>query len=227
MIQMQDKLCVIGGGGKVAYRKVSMMLSFGARVTVIAPKICDELQKIESKQDALLLVQRPFEDGDIEGADVVIMATNDSKLNSEVADICKERRILVNVVDVKKDCGFYFPAIVRQKDVVVAVSTGGNSPALAAKIKKEIGKNLRKDYGQIADELGKAREEVMLTEPVEAKRKEILLDMLDEKLENNVIKLGTRGSELARIQTDMVLQALQETVLRSRERCHAPVCRTY
>ena len=71
MIQMQDKLCVIGGGGKVAYRKVSMMLSFGARVTVIAPKICDELQKIESKQDALLLVQRPFEDGDIEGADVV------------------------------------------------------------------------------------------------------------------------------------------------------------
>ena len=72
MIQMQDKLCVIGGGGKVAYRKVSMMLSFGARVTVIAPKICDELQKIESKQDALLLVQRPFEDGDIEGADVVI-----------------------------------------------------------------------------------------------------------------------------------------------------------
>ena len=53
MIQMQDKLCVIGGGGKVAYRKVSMMLSFGARVTVIAPKICDELQKIESKQDAL------------------------------------------------------------------------------------------------------------------------------------------------------------------------------
>lgn len=75
MIQMQDKLCVIGGGGKVAYRKVSMMLSFGARVTVIAPKICDELQKIESKQDTLLLVQRPFEDGDIEGADVVIMAT--------------------------------------------------------------------------------------------------------------------------------------------------------
>ena len=83
MIQMQDKLCVIGGGGKVAYRKVSMMLSFGARVTVIAPKICDELQKIESKQDALfLLVQRPFEDGDIEGADVVIMATNDSEVNS-------------------------------------------------------------------------------------------------------------------------------------------------
>ncbi len=124
MIQMQDKLCVIGGGGKVAYRKVSMMLSFGARVTVIAPKICDELQKIESKQGALLLVQRPFEDGDIEGADVVIMATNDSEVNSHIAAICKDKRILVNVVDVKKDCGFYFPAIIKQDDVVVSVSTG-------------------------------------------------------------------------------------------------------
>lgn len=108
MIQMQDKLCVIGGGGKVAYRKVSMMLSFGARVTVIAPKICDELQKIESKQDALLLVQRPFEDGDIEGADVVIMATNDSEVNSHIAAICKDKRILVNVVDVKKRLRFLF-----------------------------------------------------------------------------------------------------------------------
>ena len=127
MIQMQDKLCVIGGGGKVAYRKVSMMLSFGARVTVIAPKICDELQKIESKQGALLLVQRPFEDGDIEGADVVIMATNDSEVNSHIAAICKDKRILVNVVDVKKDCGFYFPAIIKQDDVVVSVSTDRKS----------------------------------------------------------------------------------------------------
>ena len=136
MIQMQDKLCVIGGGGKVAYRKVSMMLSFGARVTVIAPKICDELQKIESKQDALLLVQRPFEDGDIEGADVVIMATNDSEVNSHIAAICKDKRILVNVVDVKKDCGFYFPAIINQDAVVASVSTGGSAPALASQIKK-------------------------------------------------------------------------------------------
>lgn len=71
-------------------------------------KICDELQKIESKQDTLLLVQRPFEDGDIEGADVVIMATNDSEVNSHIAAICKDKRILVNVVDVKKDCGFIF-----------------------------------------------------------------------------------------------------------------------
>ena len=137
MIQMQDKLCVIGGGGKVAYRKVSMMLSFGARVTVIAPKICDELQKIESKQDVLLLVQRPFEDGDIEGADVVIMATNDSEVNSHIAAICKRQTDSCQCGGCQKRLRFYFPAIIKQDDVVVSVSTGGSAPALASQIKKE------------------------------------------------------------------------------------------
>ena len=174
MIQMQDKLCVIGGGGKVAYRKVSMMLSFGARVTVIAPKICDELQKIESKQDALLLVQRPFEDGDIEGADVVIMATDDSEVNSHIAAICKDKRILVNVVDVKKDCGFYFPAIIKQDDVVVSVSTGGSAPALASQIKKSIKSHLPDNCGDMAKTLLEKRNDVLKTEPEEEKRKEIM-----------------------------------------------------
>ena len=110
------------------------MLEFGAQVHLVAKQVCDKIWKIKNKN--LTVEERSYQPEDLEGADIVIMATNDSKLNSEVADICKERRILVNVVDVKKDCGFYFPAIVRQKDVVVAVSTGGNSPALAAKIKK-------------------------------------------------------------------------------------------
>ena len=210
MIQMQDKLCVIGGGGKVAYRKVSMMLSFGACVTVIAPKICDELQKIESKQDALLLVQRPFEDGDIEGADVVIMATNDSEVNSHIAAICKDKRILVNVVDVKKDCGFYFPAIIKQEDVVVSVSTGGSAPALASQIKKSIKSHLPDNCGDMAKTLLEKRNEVLKTEPEEEKRKEIMLDMVKKEWKKSVIRIGTRKSELAKIQTGLVVSKLQE-----------------
>ena len=210
MIQMQDKLCVIGGGGKVAYRKVSMMLSFGARVTVIAPKICDELQKIESKQDALLLVQRPFEDGDIEGADVVIMATNDSEVNSHIAAICKDKRILVNVVDVKKDCGFYFPAIIKQDDVVVSVSTGGSAPALASQIKKSIRSHLPGNCGDMAKTLLEKRNAVLKTEPEEEKRKEIMLDMVKKEWKKSVIRIGTRKSELAKIQTGLVVSKLQE-----------------
>ena len=130
-----------------------------------------------TKQDALLLVQRPFEDGDIEGADVVIMATNDSEVNSHIAAICKDKRILVNVVDVKKDCGFYFPAIIKQDDVVVSVSTGGSAPALASQIKKSIRSHLPGNCGDMAKTLLEKRNAVLKTEPEEEKRKEIMLDM--------------------------------------------------
>ncbi|MGN1206066.1 MAG: hydroxymethylbilane synthase [Eubacterium sp.] len=210
MIQLEDKKCLLVGGGKVAARKAEIMLDFGADVFVVADKICGKLWKIQKENEKLMIRKRAYQPEDLEGADVVILATDDSKLNSEVAAICKQRRILVNVVDVKKDCGFYFPAIIQQKDVVVAVSTGGNSPGLASKIKNEIKKHLRKDYGEIADELGKARELVMHSEFAEEKRREILLEMMNEKLENNIIRIGTRGSDLARIQTEMVIQALKE-----------------
>ena len=83
--------------------------------------------------------------------DVVIMATDDAELNSRYAELCRNNHILVNVVDVKKDCDFYFPAIIKQGEVVVSVSTGGSSPMLASKIKKDIRQNLRADYGQIAE----------------------------------------------------------------------------
>lgn len=208
MIQLEDKVCLLVGGGNVAARKAEMMLSFGAKVHLVAEHVSDKIWKMDEAN--LTIQERRYQPEDLEDVDIVIMATDDSTLNSEVAAICRERRILVNVVDVKKDCGFYFPAIVRQDDVVVAVSTGGNSPGLASKIKKEIQKNLRKDYGEIAKDLGRAREQVMITEPVEAKRKEILMDRLEKKLENNVIKLGTRGSELARIQTELVRKALAD-----------------
>ena len=95
--------------------------------------------------------------------------------------LCKEKRILVNVVDVKEDCGFYFPAIIRQDEVVVSVSTGGSSPVLAAKIKKEIQKKLRPDLGAIAGEMAKQREQVLETIPEEADRKAYFEKELEQK----------------------------------------------
>ena len=145
----------------------------------------------------------------LQNADVVIMATDDSKLNEKFAKICKDKKILVNVVNVKKDCGFYFPAIIKQEDVVASVSTGGKSPILAAKIKQDINKKLRKDYGKIASKLGKERQNILKSYDSEAERKKAFKQMVEEKVRNNIIKIGTRGSKLAIIQTDMVIEALK------------------
>ena len=171
MIQMDDKKCLIVGGGKVAARKAEQMLSFGAVVTLIAPDVSQGIY--DYKCDRLHIIEREAVIDDIDGADVVIMATDDSGLNEHFAKECRDRRILVNVVDVKKDCDFYFPAIIKQGDVVISVSTGGSSPLLAAKIKKDIAADLRDDYGRIADEMGLLRDSIIERGASEKERKEI------------------------------------------------------
>ena len=230
MIQLDDKQCLIVGGGAVAARKAVQMREFGACVTVVAPEICEELrtmaggkssdktaamvEKTEGdcleKLEKIRLLQRNVAESDISGMDVVIMATDDAELNSRYAELCRNNHILVNVVDVKKDCDFYFPAIIKQGEVVVSVSTGGNSPMLASKIKKDIRQNLRADYGQIAEELGAIREEILMKEPDEQARKQKFAAIVEAKMQEQRIRIGTRGSKLAQVQTDMVIEQLKK-----------------
>lgn len=225
MIQLDDKQCLIVGGGAVAARKAAQMCEFGACVTVVAPEICAELLAIadteridetagivenidgncQKKPERIRVWKREVTEADISGMDVVIMATDDAELNSQYAELCRSKHILVNVVDVKKDCDFYFPAIIKQGEVVVSVSTGGNSPMLASKIKKDIRQTLRTDYGQIADELGAIREKILAEEPDERARKRRFAAIVEAKMQEQRIRIGTRGSRLAQIQTDMVI----------------------
>lgn len=179
MIQLEGASCLVGGGGKVAARKVKMLVSFGAQVTVVAPEICEELKRLTSEQ--VTIIKRALQEEDILEKDVVVLATDDAAVNHYFSKLCKEKRILVNVVDVKEDCGFYFPALIRQDEVVISVSTGGSSPVLAAKIKKEIQKNLRPDLGVIAEEMAKQREQVLETIPEEADRKAYFEKELEQK----------------------------------------------
>ena len=230
MIQLDDKQCLIVGGGAVAARKAAQMCEFGACVTVVAPEICAELLAIadteridetagivenidgncQKKPERIRVWKREVTEADISGMDVVIMATDDAELNSQYAELCRSKHILVNVVDVKKDCDFYFPAIIKQGEVVVSVSTGGNSPMLASKIKKDIRQTLRTDYGQIADELGAIREKILAEEPDERARKRRFAAIVETKMQEQRIRIGTRGSRLAQIQTDMVIEQLKK-----------------
>lgn len=230
MIQLDDKQCLIVGGGAVAARKAAQMYEFGACVTVVAPEICGELRTMAGgkssdktadmvehadgdypeKPNRIRVWQRKVTESDISGMDVVIMATDDTELNSRYAELCRSNHILVNVVDVKKDCDFYFPAIIKQGEVVISVSTGGSSPMLASKIKKDIRQNLRTDYGQIAEELGTVREGILAEETDEQARKRRFAAIVEAKMQEQRIRIGTRGSKLAQIQTDMVIEQLKK-----------------
>ncbi len=132
---------------------------------------------------SLTLVKRRVQPQDIDDAFVVIMATDDEKVNHDMAELCRQKRILVNVVDVKADCGFYFPAIIKDKEVVISVSTGGQSPVLAGTIKRNIESHLDRSYGDIAERMGELREQIKAQIDGEEERKKAFQQMVRSLLD--------------------------------------------
>lgn len=204
MIDISNQICLVVGGGKIAFHKVKLLSGFDVHIKVVGTEICRELSELveerriieqetveatgkqQEKADietemktGIELVQRKFRDSDLDGMDFVIAATDDEELNDHISDLCKQRKILVNVVDRKEACSFIFPAIIQEKDLLVAVSTGGHSPAAAAYVKKKIKNHIPKYYGEMIETLGEYREYVLEHVDTAKKRKEIFNKLLE------------------------------------------------
>ncbi len=158
LIDVENKLCVIVGGGNVAFRKAKLMLDFDAKITLIAPEICNQLYLLEEVHDNLKIIIREFEDKDILDADFVIAATDSEETNTHISKLCKNNNILVNVVDMREEGSFIFPAIIRDEELLIAISSGGNSPAATAFIKNKIREAIPDYYGKMIAELGDYRD---------------------------------------------------------------------
>lgn len=159
-------------------------------------KKCVEIQRMEQDNCGagdnladypghLTLIKRCVQPQDIDDEFVVIMATDDEKVNHDMAELCRQQRILVNVVDVKSDCGFYFPAIIKDKEVVISVSTGGQSPVLAGTIKRNIESHLGRSYGDIAERMGELREQIKAQIDGEEERKKAFQQMVRSLLDES------------------------------------------
>ncbi|MBD5106392.1 MAG: bifunctional precorrin-2 dehydrogenase/sirohydrochlorin ferrochelatase [Lachnospiraceae bacterium] len=181
-VNLEQKRILIVGGGRVALRKVKVLLEYGPKILVVAPEIEEELCRMEEsgKQSQLKLERRKFQKEDLKTADMIIAATDSSAENSRIYKLCKQEGKLVNVVDVPAECDFIFPAIVKKKDLVVSVSTGGKSPLFAAKVKKELESRIPDYYGELVEILGAWRNRI-LTEVSDAKRRKRIFEALVEK----------------------------------------------
>ena len=173
---------VIVGGGKVAARKVEKLLSFGPHLTVIAPEIeeCIRRQEKQLQRDGAVpldLAEREFEMADLTGADFVIAATDDEALNGCISAYCKAEQIPVNVVDDRDKCSFFFPALVREGNLTIGISTDGKIPVAASWVKKEISQILPSGIGDAVDLMGQIRPYVMEVNVGEADRKNLLVKM--------------------------------------------------
>ncbi|WP_448754622.1 precorrin-2 dehydrogenase/sirohydrochlorin ferrochelatase family protein [Agathobacter sp.] len=191
-VDMTERECLIVGGGNVAYRKVMVMLDFGAKVTVVAEDICDELRKLTiddtaNKENRITFIKRRFERKDCDGMEIVIAATDDNALNHEIAEYCKAKGIMVNAVDQKADCSFIFPSYIKEKNLVAAFSSSGNSPVLTQYLKGKEKEILTPFLGELNEYMGQIREKVIAEYDTEAERKRVFKEILCAAIDNGRI----------------------------------------
>lgn len=172
-LDIEGALCVVVGGGEVAARKAAGLVASGARVRAVAARFSEKFERLTEVER----VEADFAPSCLEGARVVIAATDDAALNAEVSRAARVVGALVNVVDTPRQGDFIVPAVVLRGDLTLAVSTGGACPALAARIRRDLERAYPPLYGEFVDLLREVRREVLGAVP-EAARRRVILERL-------------------------------------------------
>ena len=241
---IEGKTFLIVGGGRVAAEKVGRLLPFDADMHIVGKWISDEIRNQAEEVCSgdidfadtgrtgaakIRIEERAFEEQDLDDADYCIAATDDYEINRQIHDLCKARKIPVNVVDTMELCEFLFPSLVKHGDLTVAISTAGKSPAMGRYIKKQVEAVLPSETEDILNRLGALRS--VLPGRISSQRergkayKEIMerLVAADDRVTDDQIGqiirrhedrrtcvLATRGSALALAQANEVKGLLKE-----------------
>jgi len=180
-LRLEAKPVLVVGAGTVALAKIESLLTAGAKITVVAPKTIPRIREL-AHQDALAWRQRVFEPQDIDGAFLVIAATNASDINRTVFEEARQRNIPCNAVDDPPNCDFYFGSVVSRGDLQIAISTSGESPALAQRLRQEIDSQLPQDLGSWLADLGELRREVREATPAGESRNHLLHELAQRQI---------------------------------------------
>ena len=158
-VKLEGRSCLVVGAGSVGEPKIGGLLASEASVRVIAPKASATVAEW-AQAGAIIWEAREFQSSDLDGVFLVIVATSFRNVNESIFLEARRRNILCNVVDDPKHCDFYYPAVVRRGDLQLAISTNGQSPALAQRIRRELEVEFGPDYGEWLEELGKIRQQL-------------------------------------------------------------------
>ena len=206
-LKLTGRKCLVVGGGDIGLEKVEGLLACGGSVTVLAPETHPELQAL-AEEGSIEWDRREYAGPeDLEGAFMVIAATDDSEVNIGVYYDAEKRAMLANVVDVPPLCNFILPAIVRTGPLAIAISTAGASPALAKRMKREISDLFGEDYARLAVMLNDVRGWAKGTLPTYDDRKEFFegivngdpdpIELLREGREADVLAIIDAAKERA------------------------------
>ena len=175
-MKLEGKRCLVVGAGKIGEPKIDGLIDTGAVIRVIALE-ASETVKEWARVGVISLELRNFSAEDLDGVFLVVVATSSNDLNRFVYHEAQQRGVLCNVVDVPDVCDFYYGAVVRRGDLQIAVSTNGNSPSLAQRLRQQIERQFGAGYGRWVAELGATRE-LILASQLEPERKRELLHSL-------------------------------------------------
>ncbi len=170
-LRLDERRCLVVGGGDVGLEKVEGLLACSASVTLVAPEAHTALVEL-ALEGSIAWERREYRESDLDGCLIAIAATADTDVNIAVFEGAERRAMLVNVVDVPPLCNFILPAIVRTGPLAVAISTAGASPALAKRMKREIAELFGEPYAQLAVLLNDVRGWAKATLPTYQDRKE-------------------------------------------------------
>jgi uroporphyrin-III C-methyltransferase/precorrin-2 dehydrogenase/sirohydrochlorin ferrochelatase len=172
-LKLDGRRCLLVGAGNVALDKIGSLLKTGLRLRVVAPEARAEVRRL-AEEGKLEWVQRAFEPSDLDGNFLVVAATDSPDVNTAVYRASVERNILCNSVDDIPNCDFFFGSVVSRGDLQIAISTTGQSPALAQRLRREINDQLPEDLGPWLQQLGELRREVLEVHPSGEDRKLLL-----------------------------------------------------
>ncbi|MBW1677961.1 MAG: bifunctional precorrin-2 dehydrogenase/sirohydrochlorin ferrochelatase [Deltaproteobacteria bacterium] len=180
-LDVQNRGCLVVGGGSVGERKVKTLLECGARVTVVTTLATERLHALAS-EGHIDLKTRGYEPSDLKGKFLVIGATDSEEINEKISEDAARRGLLCNIADRPAACSFVLPAIVRQGDLVIAISTSNKSPAVARRIRQTLEKEFGPEYAVLLNLMGAIRQKLLAEAKSPEAHKRMFERLLDEGL---------------------------------------------
>jgi len=155
-LKLKGRRCLVVGAGAIGEGKINGLLESGAEVRVVAPEATERVQEW-ARVARIRWLRREFHDSDLDGCFCVVAATSANRLHKRIFRLARRRGVLCNVVDVPELCDFYYPAVVRRGALQIAISTAGESPALAQRLRKKLERQFGPEYSEWVRQLGRSR----------------------------------------------------------------------
>src|SRR5216683_731361 len=195
-LKLGGRSCLVVGAGAIGGPKIESLLTAGASVRVIAPRVTAAVAEW-SRTGALVWEAREFHPADLDGVFLVIAATHSREANGTIFGEAQQRKILCNVVDDPEYCDFYYPAVVRRGDLQLAISTNGHSPALAQRIRRELEIQFGPEYGEWLAELVKIRQQLFASEMNPDERRRLLHELASRAAFEQAQSAGSKVEQIS------------------------------